>query len=181
MCAEMCEINASGGRIRGTKVQRLFSASVRSEITFLNYVRRYLWLFGVIIIAAVYLASLRFLGLGKLVVFPSFAGPVLLFGSMIAIVGVIVFVPIIVDCLGFFSFDFKDSLTHQVSSCSLFATLILLPFYEKKNRALFHHYCKLCLRKNYFALGRTASFETLPTPERQVEGVEFEMGRFRLF
>ena len=157
----MCDINASGGRIRGTKVQRLFSASVRSEITFLNYVRWYLWLFGVIIIAAVYLASLRFFGLGTLVVFLSFAGPVLLFGIMIAIVGVIVLVPIIVDCLGSYSFDFKESLWLQVTTCSLFATLILLPFYEKKS----------CF----------ASFETLPTPERQVEGVEFEIGRFRLF
>ena len=137
-------------------------------------------MFGVIIIAAVSLASVRFLGLGTLVVFLSFAGPVLLFGIMIAIVEITVFVPIKVDCLGFFSFDFKESLWHQVTTCSLFAALILLPFYEK-NRALFHHYYKLCLRKNYFALGRTASFDTLPTPEHQVEGVEFELGRFRLF
>ena len=82
----MCETNASGGRIRGTKVQRLFSASVRSEITFL------------IIFAGTSgcLMSLssrpslsvlcEFFGLGTLVVFLSFAGPVLLFGIMIAIV-----------------------------------------------------------------------------------------------
>ena len=171
----MCEINASGGRIRNTKVQRLFSASVRSEINIFDYVRRYLWLFGVIIIAAVSLDSLQFFGLGTLVVFSEFAGPVLLFGIMIAIVGVIVFVPIMVDCLGFFSFDFKESLWHQVTTCSLFATLMFHDFYERI-RAVFHHYYKLCLRKNYFALGRTASFETLPTPERQVEGVEFEIG-----
>ena len=55
----------------------------------------------------------------------------LLFGIMIAIVEVTIFVPMMVDCLGFFSFDFKESLWHQVTMCSLFATLILLPFSEK--------------------------------------------------
>ena len=90
---------------------------VRNHI--FDYVRRYLWLFDVIIIAAVSLASLRFFELGTLVVFLSFAGPVLLFGIMIAIVGVIVFVPIMVDCLGFFSFDFKESLSGTRSPCVL--------------------------------------------------------------
>ena len=45
MCAKRCETNTSGVRIRGEKVQRLFSGSVRSKITFLNYGRRYLWLY----------------------------------------------------------------------------------------------------------------------------------------
>ena len=105
----MCETNGFGGRTGGTKVQRLFPASVRSEITFFfGYVRRYLWLLSVIVIAAVSLASLQFFGLGSLVVYLNFAPPVLLCGIMIAIVEVIVFVPIMVDCPDFISFNFKD-------------------------------------------------------------------------
>ena len=107
----MCETNGFGGRTGGTKVQRLFPASVRSETTFFGCVRRYLWLFSVIIIAAVSLASLQFFGLGTLVFFLNFAPPVLLCGIMIAIVEVIVFVPIMVDCPDFISFNFKESLS----------------------------------------------------------------------
>ena len=110
LCAKMCETNTSGGRIRGTRVQRLFSASVRSEITFL------IMFAGTsgCLMSSSSRPSLSLLcdssQLGTLVVILSFAGPVLLFGIMTAIVGVIVFVPIMVNCLGFFSFDFKESL-----------------------------------------------------------------------
>ena len=113
----------------GTIVQRLFPASMRSEITVSI-------MFAGASGCLVSLSSRPSLSLlGTLVVFLSFAGPVFLFEIMIAIVEVPVFVPIMVDCLGFFSLDLKESLWHQVTTFSPFAAKFVLSFTTLTNCA----------------------------------------------